>query len=174
MGAIKVTEDALGDVKKIAKKQGFSNGEVVALTARFILESGIDLKEGYSIKKEIKENNKRLSQVIAWQTKNEKDFVVPVFNEVQKNNELMKGYLEIIDPEKIRVTFNKLSKSFNGLSEEIKSSKIANEQIKRQLELSEKKNSILLGLISLERDYKGKIKDEESERELRSRLNGML
>jgi len=86
MATIGVKETTLSQVKKIAKLQGISNGEFVELAAEFFLKTGIDLKEGYSIKAEIKENNKRLNQVIAWTTKQEKELIYPVFKAIQENN----------------------------------------------------------------------------------------
>jgi hypothetical protein len=120
MGAIKVTEDALADVKKIAKKQGLSNGEFVGKAAQFILESGIDLKDGYSIKKEIKENNKRLHQVIGWFKTQEDDFIIPVFQELRNLNEKTRAYLNNLRPDDILTELKNVANSNKELTEIVK------------------------------------------------------
>lgn len=170
MATIGVKETTLSQVKKIAKLQGISNGDFVELAAEFFLKTGIDLKEGYSIKAEIKENNKRLNQVIAWTTKQEKELIYPVFKAIQENNIKTEEYLKRLKPERIETAFKDVSNAFRELNNKIEQSNQARLSLEKLLNQANKKNTILLELFSLERDFKGSIKDKTSEAELRNEL----
>ena len=171
MATIGVKEITLESVKKIAKLQGISNGEFVELAADFFNKTGIDLKEGYSIKAELKEQNKRLNSVIAWTTKNEKEFIYPVFTEVVKNNKLTEEYLKRLSPEIFKKAFQDMKEAMLRLEKLVELSNQSKLSLEKQLQLESKKNIILVNLVSLERDFKGTIKDKQLESELRTKLN---
>lgn len=173
MATIRIEETTLEKVKKIAKLQQINNGEFVELAADFFIRTGIDLKEGYSIKSELKEQNKRLNSVIAWTTKNEKEFIYPVFTEVVKNNKLTEEYLKRLSPEIFKQAFQDMKEAILRLE---KTNELGNQSkinLEKQLQQESKKNTILLNLISLERDFKGTIKDKQLEMELRTKLNDL-
>lgn len=173
MTTIGVKETTLESVKKIAKLQGISNGEFVELAADFFNKTGIDLKEGYSIKSELKEQNKRLNSVIAWTTKNEKEFIYPVFTEVVKNNKLTEEYLKRLSPEIFKQAFQDMKAAILELKKEMEINNQYRINLEKQLQQADKKNTILLNLYSLERDFKGSVKDKTLEAELRAKLNSL-
>lgn len=173
MATIRIEEKTLEKVKKIAKLQQINNGEFVELAADFFIKTGIDLKEGYSLKAELKEQNKRLNSVIAWTTKNEKEFIYPVFTEVVKNNKLTEEYLKRLSPEIFKQAFQNMKAAILDLKKEIEINNQSRINLEKQLQQADKKNTILLNLYSLERDFKGSVKDKTLEAELRARLNNL-
>lgn len=171
MGAIKVNDVALGNVKKIAKKQQISNGEFVELAADFFLKTGIDLKEGYSIKAEIKENNKRLNQVIAFIREQEKMHLMPIVKDLRSSNELTNEYLKRLKPEKIENAFSEFARVFSELKKEVLQSNESNVNLEKRLDLADKRNNILIELLAIKGGVFGG--DKERKEELQRQLQNL-
>jgi hypothetical protein len=121
----------------------------------------------------LKEQNKRLNSVIAWTTKNEKEFIYPVFTEVVKNNKLTEEYLKRLSPEIFKQAFQDMKAAILELKKEMEINNQYRINLEKQLQQADKKNTILLNLYSLERDFKGSVKDKTLEAELRAKLNSL-
>lgn len=128
MATIGVKETTLESVKKLAKMYKISNGEVVEFAANFFLKNGLDLKEGYSIKAEIKKNNDRLHQVIGVIKEHERVRLTPAINGIVNASLELKNYVELYKP-------NRLSEILiDTFGAEMKELKKANETNKELLE----------------------------------------
>jgi hypothetical protein len=171
MGAIKVNNVALENVKKIAKKQQISNGEFVELAADFFIKTGIDLKEGYSIKTEIKENNKRLNQVIAFIREQEKSHLMPIVKDLRISNELTIEYLKRLKPEKVENAFSEVAKVFSELKKEVLLNNESTINLEKRLDSANKKNNILIELLAIKGGVFGG--DKERKEELQQQLQNL-
>lgn len=119
MKTIGVKEKGHRKIKEVSKKHHLSNGEFVELAAEFFLKTGIDPSLEYSLNSELKEHNKRMSQVIAWITRNEKDFVIPISNDLERNNKKLEEYLNRITPEALKESYARTKERVTSLEERV-------------------------------------------------------
>ena len=105
----------------------------------------------------------------------EKAFIVPVFSRIKDVNEKLLSYLQRLRPDVIMSELKSVEDSNKELTEKMN----ALIQVMNQREQSAKeerermaiKNNILLGLISLERNPVGAIKDKERHQDLLIKLD---